>query len=400
MTEQGASGGDEQMLVVLFLMKASAGRKEIAVRLNSEGYDVRVAHSYPEAVESIVKQRTDVLLHDWGLGSEQDALHLHLKISRNRSFNRMARLVLVPEIDPHMLAVGYDYSIDKILPDEILEDEIVDSIAAALNDRDETAEFDELLGDSISQEDYDQGVIDERILQAYQQHPENRRLRLEYSTLLIRRGGLDEAERMARELLKESPQDVRVMNLLSRVYLKQKRFDRATQVLSKADFLSPQNPERLVMIGDVFYEKGDVDSAETKYESALDIDPESKAAHNGLGMVHFSRGDAEKALECFRKCLSEDETASFFNNAAVLAIKSKKTFEALKLYETALRSLQTGKFAHLIFFNIALAFLRIDEKEQGIKALETALQYEPQYEKARRLLELVNRKAGREKSAS
>jgi Tfp pilus assembly protein PilF/DNA-binding NarL/FixJ family response regulator len=385
MSEPGGAFGEEQGFVVICLMKAGPTLQEVVIRLKSFGYGVFVAQSYPEAVELLVKHKADVFLHDWQYASEQDALHLHLKIVRNSSFNRMARLVLVPEVNSHMIAIGFDYAIDKFVPLEFSGDEIVDLVAEALSGRRESAEFDELIGESLSQEDYDQGTIDERILEVYQKGPSNRRLRMEYSAVLIRKGELDEAERLASALIRENPQDVRAMNLLSRVYLKQKRFDRATQILSQADFLSPQNPERLVMIGDLFYEKGEVDLAETKYEDALDIDPDSKAAHNGLGMVHFSRGDAEKALECFRRCLSEDETASFFNNAAVLAIKSKKTLEALKLYETALRSLQTGKLAHLIFFNIALAFLRIDEKQQAIKSLETALQYDPQYQKARAL---------------
>ncbi len=382
--------------VALVLMTASAERNELEGFLEDAGFHSVAVSTESEAIETIVSHSPCVFLHEWELTSQEEATRLHRKLCTDQSFVELVRVVLVDEVSPQMLAMANDYQIDRLISDEALMPELLEIIQQAIEDKDESLEFEEILGDPSDDGEYDQMKMDESIEAAYEQYPENARVKMEYATLLVRRGDFESSEELARELIAADANDVRAMNLLARVYMKQTRFERAIEILEKANILSPAHPDRLALIGDAFYEKGELDSAQESYEDALEADPDHEAAHNGLGLVHFNKGDVEEALKSFRKCLSEDETASFFNNAAVLAIKSEKTAEALRLYETALKSLKTPSYAHMIYFNIALAFFRIDEHDQGMEALRTALEYEPNYEKALRLL----KKKGGEEEAS
>ncbi|MDQ3234548.1 MAG: tetratricopeptide repeat protein, partial [Pseudobdellovibrionaceae bacterium] len=143
-------------------------------------------------------------------------------------------------------------------------------------------------------------------------------------------------------------------------------------------------PERLILMGDALYGKGDLDKAMACYQEAIDIDPSVKdIAHKQMGQVHLATGKVEEALELFKGSMSEEESAGFFNNAAVHAVREGKIEEAITLYNTALKALVTDKLKPFIYFNLALSHRRLGQAEDAVKCLKRALHYNPGYEKAR-----------------
>ena len=155
--------------------------------------------------------------------------------------------------------------------------------------------------------------------------------------------------------------------------------------LEAANSLSPYNTERLVMLGDAFFQTGDNAKAKSYYAQAMNLDSHAKDAQMGMGQVMVSEGDLNGALELLRNSASEDEAVAFFNNAAVLAVQKKKIGESFRLYESALKALKTDRLKPQVYFNLALAFKRLDKIEDALKACRRALKYAPDFDKAQRL---------------
>jgi tetratricopeptide (TPR) repeat protein len=369
-------------------------RSELAALLQDAGFKVREVSSITDAIESIVQEPTDVVIQNWRNVHGADSIKMHRKLCGNSDYDGMLRVVLVEQTSPQFFSLACDLGVDKVFDSSVLEIEIPKRIRAALDDKKDELDFVRLVGSRSHSSEYDECDLDERVQRAYHAGSPSQRMKLEYGSYLVRSGKWDEAEALAADLLNNHPSDVRSLNFLARVYMKQKRFARAIEVLKQADLISPDNPDRLVMIGDALFERGDFEEAKENYEGALHIDPEVPGAQKGLGKAFLSLGDLDAALGCFQKCLSEDETASFFNNAGVIAVKMGRSEEGLRLYESALKSLQTEKYAHIILFNIALAFFRIHDLDQAAQALKASLQYNPSYGKSQRLLEAVLEKAG------
>lgn len=372
----------------------SSLRSELVLILRAAGFEVSEAGDLSAAIQMIVEKPVRVLLHNWRSINGADAIKMHRKLAGNHEYDSVVRVVMVDNASPQFMALSYDLGVDRIFDSGVSVAEVPEKIRETCRSKDEDLEFIEILGGVTSTECYDAQQLDARVVEAYKAHPGSARVQLEYGAYLVRCGQWDDAEELAAALVESHPQDARCMNLLARVYMKQSRFSRAVEVLRHADMVSPDNPDRLVLIGDALFEKGDVGEAKESYEQALGIDPETPGAQPGLGKSLLSLGDYDTALACFRKCLSEDETASFFNNAAVIAIKTHKIEEGLQLYHIALKSLQTDKFAHVILFNIALAFYRAGDSGQAAEALKASLQYKPDYDKAQRLLETILMRAG------
>jgi tetratricopeptide (TPR) repeat protein len=247
-----------------------------------------------------------------------------------------------------------------------------------------------------SGERYEQAAIDEQVEKAYDHYAHDPAVRLEYGNLCLRRKDLAKSRTIATELIEAQPQNVRAMNLLARVMMKEGQSAEAVTLLEKANALSPLNTERLLLLGGAFYKVGALDKAADCYNQASDLDPHNKQAQKGLAQVKLSEGDLNTALDLLRNSASEEEAAALFNNAAVLATRSGRHRESLKLYEAALKALKSNALKAAVYFNTSLTLERLGRHEDALKAINRALKYDSTFDKAnrqrRRLEEFVSQK--------
>ena len=224
---------------------------------------------------------------------------------------------------------------------------------------------------------------------AYAKDKNSPDVRLEYGNMMFLKSELKVALDIATNLVKEDDLNVRAMNLLSRIAMKNGDFATATKVLERANVLSPKHPDRLALLGDAYFGTGDKKKATASYSDALKEDPKNKGAVSGLGTIKLEEGDSEALVELFSAHSSEAETAGFFNNSAVQAVKEGKLEESLKLYEVALRALKTDRFKGLIYYNIALNYRRLNRLDDALKAAKRAVKYDSTFDKAKKQLEEI-----------
>ena len=217
--------------------------------------------------------------------------------------------------------------------------------------------------------------------------------------LKLRKELAGEAKELAATVLEEEPTNLRAVNLLSRVSMKEGKFDEAFALLEKANSISPANADRLILLGDACYGKGDLDQAVDFYKEAAGANPDkAEQAESNIGKIKIAKGDLEGALSLLQRSASEEEAAGYFNNAAVVAVKAGKFKEAIKLYETALKSLKTDKLKHIIYYNLGLSHRRDGNIPEATKMMKRAIKYKPDYEKAKKQLEQLSKATVRKSS--
>lgn len=341
-----------------------------------------------EVSNAINDVKPDLFIHDWHAQEESQARQFHLKFGQSTAAIELSRIILVPEITPQMLAFASDSMVERFhsysaIPLTLLSE------ARMLLDAREANELQKFLRESKQASfQYNQQMIDQKIEQLYEKFAHDPKVKMEYANLLLRQGQHQKATVLAQELMNKDPMNLRANNLLARAKMKMGQFEEALALLNRANILSPSNPARLVMLGDAFFGKGDLDAALQSYHQAMHLDNDyGREAARQVGRIKLEQGELEEAVMFFKSSVSEEESAGFFNNAAVQAARSQQFQAALKLYESALQTLKTDRLKPVIYYNIALSHLRLSESEPALKALKRSLHYDPKHEKALGLMQ-------------
>lgn len=380
--------GDVENNKVLAFCQPNSNLRDVVKRsLASYEYDVFFISSIHDVKPGIADINPGYYLQDWSAVDETQGKKLQLQLDKFDSYAKLYRIVLVEKINIRLQAFSYDARID-----------LIKSYSNAIN-LGQTLSMGQQSGLSDLQNfvrnvkanraDYNQEVIDSKVDLAYQKFPHDNKIALEYTCLTYRREQYHETCRLANDILQRDVTNVRASNLYSRALMKLGDFEKAAIILDKANVLSPQNPERLVMLGDAFYGKGDLEKALEFYEGAHVEDDRCVDAIKGVGQVKIEQGRVGEVVDLFKGSLSEDESASFFNNSAVIAVKGDKLLDAIKLYEIALKTLSSDTYRPKILTNMAITCRRLGDHKKALRCVKAALKTDPNFERALRQYEAL-----------
>ncbi|MFW7381873.1 MAG: tetratricopeptide repeat protein [Oligoflexus sp.] len=377
--------------LALTLSPKTTSREKLRKALAAGNYQVSFISNISEVKPAIDAFKPVILLHDWLAVDESQSRKFHYQALRNEVFHSLPRVILVPDVSANMLAFANDVMAERVMSYSSAYLTLGNELEMLLQSQRTGREIKKLVREVRSEEaKYDQDEIDEKVNQAYQRYPHDLNVQLEYGNLKLRQDELEIAKIMAIEVIRRNPLNLRASNLLSRVYMKQGFWAKALEILQQADSLSPMNGERLMIIGDAYYGKGDLDQALSYYEKAKAVDESMAAkANRGIGQIKLQQGHLEDALALLGQSASEEEAAGYFNNAAVIAVKQGELDQALKLYDTALRALQTNRLKPTIYNNIALTFRRLGQTQEAEKYLQKVLKIDSENPKARQQIKMI-----------
>jgi protein O-mannosyl-transferase len=171
------------------------------------------------------------------------------------------------------------------------------------------------------------------------------------SATLRKLGRLDEAVAAARRSLEIDPESPRAYNHLSLASLEQGNVDDAEAALNRALALDPEFLDAHVNAGNLLLRRGNLPGAAEKYEYVLERRPRDADAISNLGTVRLLEGDYDGAIARFR---------------AALAIAPRDA---------------------VIRTNLAVALQQLGNHDEARREAEAALRADPNYQKARGLLE-------------
>lgn len=107
------------------------------------------------------------------------------------------------------------------------------------------------------------------------------------------------------DTLRKSPQKMRPLFNLARVYQKRGDLERAKEFYIRAAHLSPENPDIYNNLGNVYQAMGDLDRAILFYKAGLSY-KETAYLYYNLARAYENKGDREAAVYYYRQVLRID----------------------------------------------------------------------------------------------
>src|SRR5690606_37509108 len=112
-------------------------------------------------------------------------------------------------------------------------------------------------------------------------------------------------------------------------------------------------------------------------------------ALNGLAEIRFHQGNLEESRRLLSRSNLAYKTAANLNRAGIDMVKANRFQDALEHYTRAQYVLPLQDKGPMLFYNIALCYFRWGRETMAKEFVTIALIKEPNYKKARRLLEQI-----------
>lgn len=388
-SDEKPSVSDDEIKIVV-MTKDGPERETIKNALEEHNFHVYFSDSIETTFELLNSERPSVFLMFADTLQESQMVVFMQRLDQNSTTYLHFKVMVVPELTAPMFALASDAGIDRLIASDATEEQVAKEIKDLYENAEVTVVIREQLA-HIHSKGYEQIGVDEAISALHESHPEEVQVQLEYGHMLLRQDKVEEAELVAAAILNKAPHNVRAKGLLSRIAFKTGDHDKGLKYMLESNALSPDNPSRLCELGELFFEKGNYKNAKQYYERAHEVAPEDKEALKGLGGSLIQLDDAQRSIEIFRSTLSEDEIASFFNNAGVTFINKQDFESGIRFYEIALKALQTDTYVHRILFNKALALKKQGALETALEEMRKVIEIKPDFEKAKLHSEAIRR---------
>jgi tetratricopeptide (TPR) repeat protein len=198
-----------------------------------------------------------------------------------------------------------------------------------------------------------------------------------------------EAMRLWMEALDKNPNYFRTFHNLIKFYRRKDQLEDALGLMKKMQELNKSNISRLVDLGEVQLSLADFSKAEHYFRSALDRDAFCSGALNGLAEIRFSQGNLEESRKLLERSSLAYKTAKKLNSEGIQLVRQQRYSEALEHYTKAQYVLPQQEKGPKLFYNIGLCYSRWGRQDMAREFLRIALVKQPEYEKAKRLLEAI-----------
>ena len=209
------------------------------------------------------------------------------------------------------------------------------------------------------------------------------------ASLAALQGDGEKAYRLWMQALEKNPNYFRSYNNLIKFHRRRQETSEALALMQKMQSLNRSNISRLVGMGELQLSTGDSGKAEFYFRSALDRDSFCSGALNGLAEIRFGQGDLEATRQLLARSNLAYQAASKLNRQGIELVARKKFEVALEHYTKAQYVLPQQDRGPMLFYNIGLCYSKWGRLDTAKEFLRVALIKEPDYRKAKRLLESI-----------
>ena len=189
-----------------------------------------------------------------------------------------------------------------------------------------------------------------------------------------RAGEMQLAISMYREILSQSPDDLRVIIPAVAALYSQRQYDEADQILSRASRKKLNHPELQRMQLQSYLRRGQLDSASEILQDLLVNDPNNQAACLSLALLKIRQDDYDQASKLLDKLKLVNPNSLAVNAAQIqLNIHQGKKEEALRISDEIVKNLNNAS----AFILRARTYATLRQADKAIKDLDHAVSIEP-----------------------
>ncbi len=172
--------------------------------------------------------------------------------------------------------------------------------------------------------------------------------KLEDARHLAQQDQWEESEKLLREVLAQTPNNVTAVNILALVKTREGDFVAAREEYLHSLALDPKQARVHAMLGTLSLLDDDLDGAERSYRRALEITPGFVEAISNLGMIAALHDDPRKAEALYRQAIAADPGfPRVYRRLADLYYERRDYAKALENYRKTL-AVEPGDFISLV----------------------------------------------------
>jgi tetratricopeptide (TPR) repeat protein len=193
-------------------------------------------------------------------------------------------------------------------------------------------------------------------------------LQVVYCNVLIEANRIDEAEQVARKVLRRDERSTPAMVGLANASLRRGRYELADSVLAQALTLNDKNAEAHYLTGVRHKQEGRTAQALESYRKAVEINPDYVEARMALGLQYMAAGNYVLALEQLEALSRIAPTLVAVHLNLGDAYRANRRFQdAKRSFDAALRMQEQLPEAH---FNLGLMYMEAGADFPGLQLLD------------------------------
>lgn len=181
----------------------------------------------------------------------------------------------------------------------------------------------------------------------------------------------------AQPMLKDSPHDIGLINLLGAAYLSLGKTVEGIECYQRLLAIHPEHAEARNNLGTGYLALGDNDQAQQCFETAIKLQPDYAAAYDNLGKLFKQQRKHEMALQSFQKVAAlKPDYPNIYLELGTLYAEMGRHQEALAKFEQALLH---SKNKSAVLNSMGLARRAEKNIPGAIEAFQQAIQQSPSY---------------------
>ena len=212
--------------------------------------------------------------------------------------------------------------------------------------------------------------------------------------ILQKQNDLKGARETYQNVLQINDKSLTAVHKLASIAMLENNPREAAQMLNKIADLNPYHIKVLENAGISCLKADMLVEAEKHMAKLAKVDEKNKVSSSVVAEVRVKQGNYDDLVNVLSKTHGEKEIIQFLNNAGIKLSKDNDVAGALKMYKSAAIQLE-GKtpLLYAIYYNMGIAYKRLDDKMNAAVCYRKALKLNPTFEKAKSALSDLDGKA-------
>jgi tetratricopeptide (TPR) repeat protein len=318
---------------------------------------------------------------------DMSGLTLIQKLRATGNYGAEAHLLLIDEVSESILPILQEFNIKFVLSRPFHIEKIQKKFNSLFIEESNLTPFEKDYRAALSA--LAAGMADmarEMAIHALKTHGHHEKLLLLLGEIELMVERPEKARRFFAAALKVNPLSAAAAHKIGKTYLMEKDFAKAAEMLNQQMKLNPLNIELLLNAGLSNYENGNMELANQALTQLHDLDTQNKQAGELMATIAIKEGRIRDACDLLQESHDQSELVQFLNNEGVKLSQNNDVPGAIKMYTKCLESVRNNPYIYAIYYNLGLAYAKIQQHELAADCYRQALKCKPDFERATQAL--------------